>query len=68
MSLKSFHLFFISVSAVLSLVPVVWGIELFLADGKTLDVVIAAVFAVFCLCLVLYEIHFFKKFKNINIL
>ena len=68
MSLKSFHLFFISASIVLSFGAALWGVQLFAADRDGVDFAIAAAFIILGVSLIVYEIRFLKKFKHVRTL
>ena len=66
MSLKAFHLFFISVSVLLSLGVGGWGIQSYLTDADTVGIVVGAFFLLLAIGLVVYEMRFIRKFKHVS--
>jgi len=69
MSLKAFHLIFITASCVLSLGCAIWGLKNYFFDqGTTLDLVFGLGSLAVGVGLVLYERYFLKKLKNVSYL
>ena len=69
MSLKAFHLIFITASCALAFGFGVWEIKnFFSADGKLLDLVFGLGSLVAGVGLIFYERYFLKKFKNVSYL
>ena len=69
MSLKAFHLIFITASCALAFGFGVWEIKnFFSADGKLLDLVFGLGSLVASVGLVFYERYFLKKFKDVSYL
>ena len=69
MSLKAFHLIFITASCALAFGFGVWEIKNFFpADGKLLDLVFGLGSLVASVGLVFYERYFLKKFKDVSYL
>ena len=69
MSLKAFHLIFITASCALAFGCGVWGLKnYFGADGKTLDLLFGIGSFAAGVGLVLYERYFLKKLKNVSYL
>ncbi len=66
MSLKKFHLFFITLSASLSLILAVWGIQGFRATGSRPDLAMGLVGVAALILLLPYASWFIKKMKNLN--
>ncbi len=65
MSLKAFHIAFIVVSIVLSLVVTVWGVREYLAASSGSALLVALVAAVGGVALVVYGNRFFKKLRDL---
>ena len=69
MSLKAFHLIFISASCVLALGFGVWELKsYFSAEGKTIDLVFGIGSLLATVGLVVYERYFLKKLKDVSYL
>jgi len=69
MSLKAFHLIFITASCALAFGCGVWGLKnYFGADGKVLDLIFGIGSLAAGVGLVFYERYFLKKFKNVSYL
>ena len=69
MSLKAFHLLFISAATALALGCGVWGLkDYFSAAGRPADLVFAVGCFVAAAALVLYERYFLKKLKRVSCL
>ena len=66
MSLKSFHIVFIALAAVLSLVFAGWEFGRFLATGDKLQLVAAVVAVAMAAGLVTYGIRFLKKLRKVS--
>ena len=65
MSLKSFHIFFITVSSALALFLVVWGFGGYRANGDPLHLGLGVVGVVVLLLLVPYSRWFWEKMKKL---
>ena len=68
MSLKAFHVFFISVSVLLCLVVGGWGIQSFITDSNAVGILVGLFFILLGCALVVYEVRFLRKFKNVSYL
>jgi membrane protein CcdC involved in cytochrome C biogenesis len=68
MSLKAFHVFFISVSVLLCLVVGGWGIQSFITDSNAVGILVGLFFIILGFALVVYELRFLRKFKNVSYL
>ena len=66
MSLKSFHLFFISLSVLLSAGVAGWGFVLFVSGAETLGLIVGLFFALFGGALIFYELRFIRNFKHVS--
>ena len=68
MSLKAFHVFFISISVLLCLGVGGWGIQSFISGSNAVGIVAGLFFVAFGIALVVYERRFLRKFKNVSYL
>ena len=69
MSLKAFHVIFISASSALAVGCGVWGLKnYFSANGSGLDLVFGIGALAAGVGLILYERYFLKKLKNVSYL
>ena len=68
MSLKAFHLFFISVSVLLSLGVGAWGIQAYVSDSSGVGILVGVFFLLLAAGLVVYEMRFIRKFKHVSYL
>jgi hypothetical protein len=69
MSLKAFHLVFITASSAMCAGCGVWGLKNFLsADGRATDLVFALGAFVAGVALIVYERFFLKKLKHVSYL
>jgi hypothetical protein len=69
MSLKAFHVVFITASSALAVGCGVWALKnYFSPDGRSLDILFAIGSFAAGVGLILYERHFLKKLKNISYL
>jgi hypothetical protein len=69
MSLKAFHLIFITASTALAFGCGAWSLKnYFGADGRTLDLVVGLMAFGAGVGLILYERYFLKKTKNVSYL
>jgi hypothetical protein len=69
MSLKAFHLIFISASSALAFGCGFWGLkDFFSAGGSTWDLIFGLGSLAAGIGLVLYERYFLKKLKNVSYL
>lgn len=67
MSLKVFHLFFISVSALLCAWVGAWGVRGFVAEGQPERLVLGVLFALFGIALVVYGTRFLRKARALGL-
>lgn len=69
MSLKAFHLIFITAATALALGCGVWGFkDYFAADGRVWDLVFGLGSVAAAVALIVYERYFLKKLKNVSYL
>ncbi len=69
MSLKAFHLIFISASCALALGCGIWGLKSYFSKGgTTLDLLFGIGSLVVLVGLILYERYFLRKLKNVSYL
>ena len=68
MSLKAFHVVFISLSILLSLGIGGWGIQSYFSDSNDVGVLVGLFFLLLGLGLVYYERKFIRKFKHVGYL
>jgi len=68
MSLKAFHVFFISISILLCLTVGGWGIQSFISGSNAIGILIGLFFILLGFALVAYELRFLRKFKNVSFL
>jgi len=69
MSLKAFHLIFISAASALALGFGIWSLkDYWSADGATMNLVMGIGSIVVALGLLVYERYFLKKLKNVGYL
>ena len=68
MSLKAFHLFFISVSVLLSLAVGGWGIQSYLTNSDGVGILVGLFFILLGIGLMFYEMSFIRKFKHVSYL
>ena len=69
MSLKAFHLIFITASSALAFGCGVWELKNgFSSEGRALDFVFGIAALLAGLGLIIYERHFLKKLKNVSYL
>jgi len=68
MSLKAFHLFFISVSVLLSFGIGGWGIQSYLTDSNDVGILVGLFFILLGVGLIIYEMRFIRKFKHVSYL
>ena len=69
MSLKAFHLFFISSAVALAVGCGVWGLKDYWSpNGETFDLIFGIGSLLAAVGLVLYERYFLKKLKNVGYL
>ena len=69
MSLKAFHVIFITASCALAFGCGIWGLKsYFSAEGKTLDLLFGIGSLVVGVGLIVYERYFLKKFKDVSYL
>jgi hypothetical protein len=65
MSLRIFHIVFISVSVALTLFLMVWGVREFMIARSSLGITLAVVGLVGCGSLIWYGKHVFHKLKEL---
>jgi hypothetical protein len=69
MSLKAFHLIFITASCALAFGCAVWGLkDYFSAEGKPMDLIFGIGSLVAGIGLIIYERYFLKKLKDVSYL
>ncbi len=68
MSLKAFHVVFITLSVLLCLGIGGWGIYSFLTDSNEVGIIVALFFILLGVGLIFYELKFINKFKNVGYL
>ena len=69
MSLKAFHVIFITAACALAFGCAVWGIkDFFSSEGGILDLLFGIGSLVTGVALILYERHFLKKLKGVSYL
>lgn len=66
MSLKAFHLVFITLSILLALVFAVWSLNEYSISGGVMYLASAAVSFGGAVGLILYERQFLRKFRNVS--
>ena len=68
MSLKAFHIFFISLSTVLALGFATWEIKGYLADGSLSQLMTGVLSIGAAIGLVVYGFYFMKKLKHVRLI
>jgi hypothetical protein len=69
MSLKAFHVIFITASSALSFGFAVWALKnYFSPEGRGMDLIFGISSAIIGVALIVYERYFLKKFKNVSYL
>ncbi len=68
MSLKAFHVVFISLSILLSLGVGGWGIQSYFSDSNDVGILTGLFFILLGIALVYYERKFIRKFKHVGYL
>ena len=69
MSLKAFHLIFITAASALAFGCGIWGLKsYFFSDGKLLELLFGLGSLACGVGLIFYERYFLKKFKNVSYL
>ena len=66
MSLKGFHIFFISISVLLSVFFAIWSLKEYTAESDSFYLMVFMLTLLFILSLVVYGRWFLKKIKRIN--
>jgi hypothetical protein len=66
LSLRSFHLFFIAISILLSIAVGGWGVQSWLATRRTGDLALGLFFAVVGVLLALYGLRVRKKLRDLE--
>ena len=66
MSLRAFHIAFIVVSIVLSLVVTVWGVREYLSAGAVSALVVGIVALASGIAMVIYGVRFFRKLQDLG--
>ncbi len=67
MSLKIFHIVFITLSVVLSAGLGAWGIQGYMANGSIQGLVLGVLFFVMGAALLVYGVRFWKKMKEMRV-
>ena len=68
MSLKAFHVIFITCSSALAVGCGVWAVKNYMSAGRPLDLVFAIASFAVGIGLIVYERFFLKKLKNVSYL
>ncbi|MGA7159360.1 MAG: hypothetical protein WBZ48_00020 [Bacteroidota bacterium] len=68
MSLKAFHVFFISVSVLLSFGVGGWGVQSYFSDSNDVGILVGIFFILLGVGLAYYEFKFIRKFKHVGYL
>ena len=68
MSLKAFHVIFISLSVLLCLAVGGFGIQSFISGSNAVGILVGLFFVLLGIALVSYELRFLRKFKNVSYL
>jgi hypothetical protein len=68
MSLKAFHLIFISAASAMCVGCGIWGVKNFFSGGGTFDLLFGIGAFIAGIALLLYERYFLKKLKNVSYL
>ena len=68
MSLKAFHVFFITLSVLLSLGVGAWGLGSYFSGSNGIGLLVGLFFLLFGAGLVYYEFQFLRKFKHLSYL
>ena len=66
MSLKSFHLFFITACVLLSAGVAGWGFDTFMTNADVVGIIVGIFFALLGGALIFYEMRFIRKFKHVS--
>jgi hypothetical protein len=66
LSLRSFHLFFISISVALSAMVVAWGVQSWLASRQPGDLALGGFFFVAGIVLAVYGLKVRKKLRDLE--
>ena len=67
MSLKAFHVVFITAAVLMSIGCAVWGFKSYFApEGRTLDLIFGIFSVIGAVALVVYERFFLKKLKHVS--
>ena len=68
MSLKAFHVLFISLSIVLSFGVAGWGVQSYVSDSNSVGILVGIFFILTGIGLGFYEMKFIRKFKHVSYL
>ncbi len=68
MSLKSFHIVFIAISALFAFGLAYWSMAEFMSSGSMLLIAAAIASFISGFALIVYGIHFLKKLKHVSFL
>ncbi len=68
MSLKAFHVLFISLSILLSFGVGGWGIESYVSDSNAVGILVGLFLILAGIGLAFYELQFIRKFKHVSYL
>ena len=67
MSLKAFHVIFITASVIMAVGCAVWGFKSYFSpDGRVLDLIFGVFSVIGAIALVVYERFFLKKLKGVS--
>ena len=66
MSLKFFHLVFIALSILMAVLVGGWGVNRYLADGSTSELVLGIGFFLAAVALLVYGVKVVRKFREIG--
>ena len=67
MSLKAFHIFFITLSMLLSLLVGGWGVNRYLTGDSLEGLVLGVFFFLFAVALLVYGLYFLRKVDELGI-
>lgn len=68
MSLKAFHIAFISVSVLLAFGFSIWAVQVYVQGGHWTMLLVAAASILFGLGLIVYGVRFLRKLKHVRFL
>jgi hypothetical protein len=68
MSLKAFHVFFISLSILMCFSVGCWGIQSYISGSNAVEVIVGLFFVLLGVALAFYEVRFLHRFKDVSYL